>query len=336
MANLNTLTLGDFTRLADFIFEKEKLRLPQEARKSGLFVVDSIPDHTGDTREYNEIDTENYASNKAEGAQASLARVQTGYSKILTLVRRGFDQTISWEMRKRNKYPEVIKMLTSLSRTCTDRMELDLTHRITFGTATSYTDKDGSTVTTTVGDGLALFSTVHTLRGSATTFRNKLANSPQLSRGSLESMEKMRVENTLNHFGEKMAASDDILYTTDDPNTCNTARELMQSTASISAPNEGVVNVYQAKYRLVKLPLLATDANGAVNSAKNKYWGLASSRDCSAYLAINQEATMNAPQMGNNSEDVSTEDFTYTARNSYGIAIVGARYISISLGDGTA
>lgn len=336
MANLNTLTLGDFTRLAGFIYEKEQARLPQNARKSGLFKIDLIPDHSGDTREYNEIDTENYAANKAEGDQASLARVQVGYSKILTLVRRGFDQTISWEMRTRNKYPEVVQRLTSLARACTDRLELDLTHRITFGTSTSYVDKDGATVTTTIGDGLALFSTVHTLRGSSTTFRNLLANNPQLSRGSMESMEKMRVENTLNHFGEKMASTDDILYTSDDPNTINTARELLQSTASVSGPHEGIVNVYKAKYTHVVLPLLATDKNGAVDSTKNKYWGLASSRDCSGYLAVNQEATMNAPQMGSNAADVSTEDWTYTSRCSYGIVIVGGRYISLSKGNGDA
>lgn len=335
-ANLNTISLGVFTQLATVNFEKKLDQLPQYARNSGLFKVVDMANNTGDTRQFEEIDLEEYASVKAEGDQASLARVQQGYNKTLTLDRFGFDQTISYEMRTRNKYPEVIARLTNLAVTVTNKLDLDLSHRITFGTATSYTDKDGRTVSTTVGDGLALFSTAHTLRGSSSTYRNILANNPQISKGSLEAMEKVRVENTLNQFGEKMAVEADIIFTTDDPNTCNTTRELLQSYAEISAPNAGVVNVYEGKYRHVKLPRLATDANGNVDSTKAKYWGLASSSDSSAYLGMSEDAHLNAPQAGSNAEDVSIEDWTYTARIGYGIAIVGGRWITLSKGDASA
>jgi len=306
------------------------------ARNSGMFKIVDMSNNTGDTRQFEEIDLEQYASIKDEGDQATLARVQQGYNKTLTLDRFGFDQTISYEMRTRNKYPNVIARLTNLAVTVTNKLDLDLSHRITFGTATSYTDKDGRSVDISVGDSLALFSTAHTLQGSSSTYRNILANNPQLSKGSLEAMEKMRVENTLNQFGEKMAVDADILFTTDDPNTCNTARELLQSSAEISATNNAVVNVYQGKYRHVKLPRIATDANGNVDSTKAKYWGLASSMDSSAYLGISEEPHLNAPQTGMNSEDVSTEDWTYTARIGYGIAIVGGRWISLSKGNGDA
>lgn len=336
MANLNTISLSDFTKLANINFEKAITSLPAYARDSGMFKVVSMADHTGNSREFTEIDLEEYASVKDEGDQAAVARVQQGYTNTLTLKRYGFDQTITYEMRKYNKYEEVIARLTNLAQTVNNRLDLDLTHRITFGTATSYTDKDGRSVTISVGDGLALFSTAHTLRGSSSTYRNLLANNPQLSKGSLEAMEKMRVENTLNQFGEKKAMEADILFTTDDPNTCNTARELLQSTAEVSSPNSGVVNVYQAKYRHVKLPRLATDATGAVDSTKAKYWGLASSMYSSAYLGLNEEPHLNAPSVGSNAEDVSTEDWTYTARIGYGITIVGANWISLSKGNGDA
>tara|TARA_Y100000310_G_C20620598_1_gene783067 strand:+ start:547 stop:1560 length:1014 start_codon:yes stop_codon:yes gene_type:complete len=335
-ANLNTISLGIFTQLATVNFEKKIDSLPQFARNSGLFKTVDMANNTGDTRQFEEIDLEEYASIKNESDQAALARVQQGYTKTLELDRFGFDQTISYEMRTRNKYPEVIQRLTNLAVTVTNKLDLDLSHRITFGTATSYSDKDGRTVSITVGDGLALFSTAHTLRGSASTYRNILANNPQVSKGALEAMEKMRVENTLNQFGEKMAVEADLLYTTDDPNTCNTVRELLQSTAEVSAPNSGVVNVYSAKYRHIKLPRLATDANGNVDSSKEKYWGLASSSDSTGYLGISEAPHLNAPMAGYNSEDVSTEDWTYTARTGYGIAIVGARWISLSKGNGDA
>jgi glycine/D-amino acid oxidase-like deaminating enzyme len=47
-------------------------------------------------------------------------------------------------------------------------MELDLSHRFTFMTATAYTNNNGTSVDVTVGDTLALASTAHTVRGSST------------------------------------------------------------------------------------------------------------------------------------------------------------------------
>jgi len=333
---LNTATLPAMTQLAKVIWEKNQASLPDVMRNSGLFKNDPIPNHTGDTKNYSEIDGQEYALNKDEGDQAEQAKVQQGFDKTLTLVRRGLDISITVEMRKRNKYNDVISGLTTLSRQVRQRLDLDLAHRITFGTATTYTDMDGASVDISTGDTLSLFNTAHTLKGSATTYRNRLANNPQLSQGALEGMEKLIVEETYNQFGEKMTGSFDIIYTTDDPNTINTARELLQSSAKVSAPNEGVVNVYSGKYRHVILNRVATDKLGAPDSTKAKYWGIASSSDSSAYLAIQEEPFMNSPSAGSNAEEVSTEDWTFTTRGSYGIATVGGRWIKFSSGDGTA
>ena len=336
MATLNTVTLGEFVRLADYVWQEKAMSIPQSARNSGLFREDPIPYHDGDTKEYNEIDREEYAYIKNEGDQAEVAKVQVGYSKIIKLVRYGTDIPITVEMRKRNKYQEVIARLTSLGVMLLNRLDLDLSHRITFGTATTYTNRDGVSVDISTGDGLALFSTAHTLRGSATTYRNRLANNPQVSKGALEGMEKLIVEETYNQFGEKMTVPFDTIWSTDDPNTVNTIRELLQSTAEISAPNAGVTNVYKGKYSHKVLPRVATTAAGAPDSTKAKYWGLASSYDTSAYLAMNEEPFTNMPSLGSNAEEVSTEDWTFIGRASYGIAICGARWIKFSSGDGTA
>ena len=117
-------------------------------------------------------------------------------------------------------------------------MELDLSHRITFGTATSYVDMDGVTVDLTVGDGLSLFNAAHTVRGSATTYRNILSGNPAFSKSSLEGMEKLVVEETINQFGEKMAMPFDIIFSTDDPNTVNTIRTELNSTSSTTVESE--------------------------------------------------------------------------------------------------
>jgi hypothetical protein len=333
---LNKVTLSDFTKLADVIWKKANASVMQTMRESGLFQVMPIPEGTGDTREFSEIDLEQYASRKGESDQAERARVQQGYSKTMTQYRVAKDIGISYEMRTMNKYPEVVRRLTNLGSLVPNRMDLDLSHRITFATATSYTDKDGVTVATTVGDGFQLAYTAHTLAGSSTTFRNILAGNPRLSKGALEGMERLVSENSYNHLGEKMSETFDILWTTDDPNTVNTAREYLQSTAAPDGGNSGVKNVYAAKYRHVILPRVATDKDGATDTTKRYYWGLASSMASSAYLGIWEEAHLKTPANLNAGEDFNTDDWEFGVRGGYGIVICGASWFKFSAGTGEA
>ena len=334
--DLSTVSLSDFTRNAEILWLAGKESFAAEMRRSGIVREMSIPNNTGNTREFSEIDLEQYAKVKSEREQAKYASVQQGYSKTGTLYRIALVEAITYEMRSQGKYTDVQARLTNLLPTVMNRMELDLQHRFTFGAATSYTDLDGRTVDTTVGDGFQLFYTAHTVRGSSSTFRNRLANNPQLSRGGLEGMEKMRIENGINQFGEKVPVSDDILWTTDDPNTINTARELLQSTAEVSSANNGVVNVYQGKYRHVKLSRVATDANGNVDSTKAKYWGLVSSMRSAFYLGVHEEPHVIPPTPRGNSDDALTDDWLFNVRGGWLIVIPAASFCGFSSGDGTA
>jgi hypothetical protein len=336
MADLNIQTLGDFVRNAEIMWNMGIESVPQVMRNSGLVKEMNIPQMTGNVREFTEIDLEEYASFKGESDQTVRARVQQGYSKTATLSRIGKQISISYEMRTQGKYFEIKQKITNLGKLVPNRLDLDLSHRIGFGTATTYLDQDGRTIDISVGDTLALFSTAHTLRGSSTTFRNRLATNPQLSRGSLEAMEKVRVENTLNQFAQKMYMTDDILWTTDDPNTINTAKELLRSTANPTSSNNGVINTYQSKYKLVVIPRIATDANGAVDSTKAKYWGLASSQHSTFYLGVHEEAHLESPVQGSSATDFSTQDWNFGTWGGYLMCIVSATWIGGSTGDGTA
>lgn len=334
---LNINNLADFVANSEILWAKGLASVPQIARRSGIFKEVPIPQMSGNTRTFSEIDLEEYASKKGESDQSARARVQQGYSKVGTLYRVSKDIGISYEMRTQGKYMEIKEKLTNLGKLVPQRMDLDLQHRITFGTATSYVDLDGETVDITIGDTLALFSTAHTLRGSSTTFRNRLANNPQLSRGSLEAMELMRVQNTYNQFGEKMTISANVLWTTDDPNTMNTAMELLKSTSNVTQNNPSVINSYQAKYQLVSLPRVATTSVGANDSTKAKYWGLASTEMSTAYLGVHEEARLKTPPAdGKSNEEFSTDDWNFGTRGGYMIVIVSAAWISFSSGDGTA
>lgn len=334
---LNINNIGDFVRNATILWMKARMSVPRQMRDSGMVKEIAIPQLTGNTREFSEIDLEEYASIKTESDQAARAKVQQGYTKTGTLYRVAKDIGISYEMRTQGKYYEIVQRLTNLGKLADNRMELDLSHRITFGTATTYTNKEGTSVDISVGDTRALFDTAHTLRGSSTTYRNRLANNPVVSRGALEAMELMRKQNTYNQFGEKMTGSDDIIWTTDDQNSINTVRELLRATTNPTQPNESVPNVYEGKYRHVQLDRVATDKNGGVDTTKQKYWGVASSEYSTLMLGVHEEPRMKAPPVeGSNAEEFSTDDWNFGVRGGWMIATVTAGWIGFSSGDGVA
>lgn len=340
---LNLESFPDFVRNAEILWFKGQDSVPQYARNSGLYKEISIPNHTGNTREFSEVELQEYASRKGESEQARRARVGQGYTKIGRLYRVAEDIGISYEMRAYGKNEDIINRLSNLGKLAVNRLDLDLTHRLTFGTATSYVDMDGVTVDISVGDGLALFATAHTLRYSSSTFRNRLSGNAAFSKSALEAMEKESTENTFNMFGEKLATVRyDIIWTGDNPVTKNAVMELLKSTAS-TADNKssGVVNVYQGTRRHVELPRLATTNLGAPDSTKAAYWGLASSEASTAYLGMNEEPhmkvlpTTNSRGLlsGTNAEDFATDDWNFGTRAGWMIVIVSAGWIRFSSGD---
>ncbi len=334
--DLSTVNLTDFVRNAEILWLKGAESFMPVARNSGLVREVSIPNNTGNTREFSEIDLELYAKVKNERDEAKFAKVQQGYSKVGTLYRVAFAEAITYEMRSQGKYLDIQQRLTNLLPTASRRMELDIQHRITFANVTSYTDMDGRTVDTTVGDGLALASTAHLVRGSAITFRNRVANNPAFSRAALEAVERMRVENSINQFGQKVPVADNILFTTDDPNTVNTVKEVLRSTSSTADnTNAGVINVNQGKYKHVVLPLIATDKDGNVDTTKAKYWGLADSMRSAFYLGVHEEPRVIPPTVGDGQSSL-TDDWLFNVRAGYMLVIPAASWFGFSLGDASA
>lgn len=338
MSIINTTSFDELYSLVTIEWDNAMQGIELQARSAGIFNEMPFPDGTGKFRRVSEYDFEEYARNKSEGGLAAIQRQQLGYEKDMVLVRRALNVEFTYEGKHYEKYSFNSDAVKSARQSLEKRLDLDLQHRITFGTATSYTDMDGAAVDVSVGDGLALFSTAHTLLASASTYRNILANNPAASKSAIEAMEKMWVENTLNHFGQKVARSAEVIYSTDDPNTCNTIRENLLATASVTAEiNNGVPNVYKGKYRHVKLSRLATDASGNPDSTKAKYFGLIATGTSGwqAYLGVNEEAHL-MPVEASNSFDVRTDTYSIPARIGYGITVLSGRFITLSKGDATA
>ena len=329
---LNTFTLPDFTALFNVIWVDTQESIPMVARNSGIWRVMPIANNSGDSRRMSEVDLEEYARRKTQGGQAERARFQQGYTKDLSTERVALDVGVTYEMRTQNKYPEVLQRLENLAALAPNRIELDLQHRISFATATSYVNMDGETVDTTGGDSLAWASSAHTVRGSAATYRNRLQNNPAVSKGSIEVLRRMVKENTINQFGQKKVGNHDILWTTDDEVDINVVQELLFSTGNVDYTNSAIKNPLQGKYRHVILPRVATDAEGNVDTSKRHYWGSASSTLTTAYLGVWEE-----PHMLPFWDAVDGSDNKMTGvRAGYGICHVTGRGFAFSSGDGSA
>jgi len=325
---LNTLTFPEMTDLIRRKWVKTQNMYKPVAEQ--MYMVDPVGKAQGKTKRYNEIDTETYARLKREGQTVSKANVGVGYEVTMTKKRVGIEIDITQEMRDENRYTEVGTLIVSLTHFCPQREELDATHRFTFGTAVSYTDMDGDTVTTTGGDGLAIFSTVHTLKFSSLTWSNRVTGDPIFSQGALEAAELLTTTDILSNFGESRTMEFNTIVTGNDPSTVNAVKRFLNSTADIDQNNSGIMNVYKGKYRHIVLPRLSTTALGANDSTKRRWWFLVAiglmAEGLQAYKGVWEAPHMVAmPGTGNNMEDAHADIWSYGTRSGYGFVIVSGR-----------
>lgn len=324
---LSTVTFSEFTDLVrkNWVFTRE--HIARNARQ--LFIEDQIGAGNGATKRYDEVDVETYADVKAEGANSKKARVGVGYNVTMTARTFSKEVEITLEMRNDNRYAEVGTYLTNLSEFCDNKEDLDLTHRFTFATSTSYTDRNGESVTTTVGDGLALLNSAHTLAFSSTTYNNRVTGDPAFSESALESALLIAATQVYSNFAEKRNINFNTIVSGNDPSTVRTIRQVLESTADVDAVQEGVKNVYMGRFRHVILPNLATTAAGAYDSTKRRWWFLVASgqgvNGWQAYLGTWIAPTLLTPNDSNAGMDIHNFNWTYSAYCRYGIATVSPK-----------
>jgi hypothetical protein len=331
---LHTVSFPELTDLIRKEFVKNQQLIVPAAGE--LFIKDSIGKGQGNTKRYDEVDTQTYGKRKREGAAASKASVAIGYNVTMTKKRIAMEIDITQEMRDENRYPEVGSLITNLTHFCPQRIELDMTHILTFAGATTYVDMDGDTNVLTVGDGLALVTTSHSLKYSPLTYSNRVSGDPIFSKGALESAETLATTNILSNFGERRVLNFNAIITGDDPNTVNTVKQFLNSVADNTQNNSGVMNVYKGKYKHIILPQLATTATGAYDSTKRQYWFLGAIgmgvNGWQSYYGVWEESHLkHAPTEGKNNDDYSRDIWTYGTRAGYGLRAVTGRGIIGSL-----
>ncbi len=293
-----------------------------------LFLTDSMGVGEGELKLLQEYDFTTYSKAKPQGVDAKKAAFGIGYYITIRAKRIGIESEITWEMRRYNKKQEVMAALQSLPNFNPQRVELDLTHRLTFATSTSYVDMDGNTVDLTVGDGLALASASHTLKFSTITYSNRVTGDPLFSKGALEAAELLTTTDILSNFGEKRVMDFNVIVTGNNPTICNAVKRFLRSVSDDTQANAGVMNVNQDKYRHLILPQLATTATGQIDSTKKNWWSLiaagAGLRGWQAWF-IQWEASNLIPSTAGNGQDVHKDVWYFNTREAYNIGIVSGR-----------
>lgn len=263
-----------------------------------------------------------YSSYRPEGDAASQSRVQYGYEKDLIVKTEAKQISLTKFFRKTNKSErDMNDMIRQLSIWIPNAIDLDLAHRITFAGSTSYVDRAGQTIDVTTGDGLAPASASHTLTGSSITYSTVVTGNPPFSKGAYELALKSMVDNSYNNLGQKMALpTRKCVVTTEDPNTCNTVKELLKATADTSSSNSGTYNWAQNAFEHVIVPRIATNADGSIDTTKAKYWAVVCPDASDLTLGIVHDAELSSPMDQNNGVDVATGNYTWEVDAIYGIA----------------
>lgn len=323
---LATVTFPELTDLVNRNFISVGSMIIPNAKQ--LFLTDTMGASEGELKLLQEFDTTTYAKAKAQGADSKKASFGIGYYITIKAKRIGIESEITFEMRRYNKKQEVMAAITSLPYFCPQRVELDLTHRLTFCTATSYVDMDGNTVDLTVGDTLALASASHTLKFSTLTYSNRISGDPLFSKGGLEAAELLTTTDILSNFGEKRTMEFNTIVTGNNPTIVNSVKQFLHSISDNTQPNAGVVNVNKDKYRHVILPQLNTTATGAIDSTKKNWWFLmATNAGLNGWQGwfIEWEGMNLIPATTGNGTDVHKDVWYYNVRQSYNIGAVSGR-----------
>ena len=278
------------------------------------------------TSEYSQIDNPGFARRKDQGGTFVVGSPRQGYTLNLSKTRIGLSESVSWEMRKYDKYREIEKRMSGLGESTAQRIELDLTHLFTFGLQSSdtYTNMDGESVSVTTGDAVRIFSNSHTITGSSTNVDN-LNGTTAFSRTGLEAAERL-FDNMVNMNDVKVIPQPDTIITGNDPAMKNIVSEFNRS---IGAPDtaERADNVYKGRYKHIVLPYLATTNLGAATSTGRYYWMLADLKHKDAILEFSEMPTFTMGSPSNGGEDFDTEDVKAKSSASYAYGILDYKWI---------
>lgn len=310
----------------------------KEAHKDGSDVRAIFHKEEGDwsvkDKRVFELDNERFAEQKVEGQSSAQRGISEGYFKDIRRKTVSVTRLVSGEAYKALTAHNLAKYATQTAKDVVDKIELDMRNFIGYGDSTSYTDNGGFTVDTTVGDGLALFHTTHTLKNSATTYSNILSGAPSFSESALESAEDYFAYNVMDNNGQRITMKPNTIITSNKATMVNRVARLLGSMSPESIEgstnsNAGVKNTYMKKYKhlVVEFDVTAVDVSDAT---KSFYWYLACLGGMPETSFQGYYVSWLSPQVAPAEINQDKWTLSYTGRGAYGLGAVSGKGILVS------
>lgn len=298
--------LTDATRRSFSLGYKEE---PVQAR--GLFDVVT----TGlKVETFNSAVMDQFASPTGDGENYASFDPTLGDELTLTQAKVTASYEVSEDAQQFDQYGifQAMEGAQGLGSATAKAIELDLQQLISQGAGSSYTDRAGNTVSVLAADGVTLFSNSHTVNGSSSTYDN--VDSTAFGQTGLEAMENL-FRGFLNHDGQRINRRANTIFSTSKPSLTNLIAEYNKSMGHPEDEYNGI-NVYTGRYNHVVLTYLDTDSSGAVDSAKDDYWGLAIAKDKNLKLRVSQSPTLHPEQLVQRNRN---RLYQASAKYSYGV-----------------
>lgn len=272
-----------------------------------------------------------------ENAEPYIGDFANGYSKTVTVKERTFSLAITRFVLHHTKYPaQLMNAVRGAAEACAKRMEYDMAAPFTYCTSTTFTNIDGRSVDVSGGDGLSFANAAHTLVNSSLTYRNRIANDPQISQGSLELGENLFHQQMYDNNGQTIDITPDTIVVGSDATTLNVTLQITRSKAPVDAANSNVWNAYEGKYRVVQASSIdrtfVVGGKGfTFDSTKQKQWMLVDSTNSGLYIFITEYPMLEAPTESNGGIAYLTKQSTWIARTTYEPKALDPRFAVISV-----
>lgn len=296
-------------------------------KKEGSWESSSIRIH--------EVDRERFAEEKVQGQKSAQRGVAQGYYKDITRKTISVTRKTSGEAGHALTAHDLATWAASVAKDVVDKIELDMRNYLGYATgATSFTDNGGFTIDCTVGDGLSVFDTTHTLKNSSTTYSNILSGAPTLTNVSLEAAEDYFNYNVMDNYGQKINMKPDTIIISNKAIMRNRVDRLFgssspESIAGTANANSGVKNTYKNAYKVLIVEFDVTSVN-ATSSSLSFYWFLASLSGLPEERFQAYYVKWLSPMVAPAEVDQDAWVVSSTARACYGLGAVSGKGILVS------
>ena len=324
---LGTALTGAGGRNSKVAFSEGMKLVPEAGRK--LFKPTYV---TSKITESDTVTFDPVASETTDGGDYASADAVKGYNLILTqtMFTQSFEATkaIGMFAQSNGEQYDVVKILggvRGLGTACAKRLEQDLQLLIGMGTGSSYTNRDGNTVSTQSADAVNIFSNSHTTR-SGTGYDN--LDSTAFGQTGIEAHENLW-RNFVNHDGQLTDQMANAIFSTTKSTLCNLIEEYLNSRGHVEDNHLGV-NVYGYKgprYQHVKMEYLDCTNLLARDASKDDYWGLVVLNADEHELKISQDPIVYPPQLVQRNRNVLIQTdchYSYGIRDAFKISMSNA------------